>query len=84
MPTKKQPRDCTWDELFDSDTIPPLCPDGVDANECLLIGESVIAASGDICKVGSWVFYHSPSVLYFPIFSKSLYSLMVTGRGTCH
>ena len=61
IPVKKQPSDCTWDELFDSGTIPPLCPDGV-GTECLLLGETVVATSGDICRVNSWVFYLSPFV----------------------
>ena len=26
IPTKKQPDGCTWDELFDSNVIPPPCP----------------------------------------------------------
>ena len=62
IPVKKQPTGCTWDELFNSNTIPPLCPDGINTEECLLLGKTVVAASGDICGVGSWVFYHSPFV----------------------
>ena len=56
IPAKKQPSNCTWDQLFDSDTIPPPRPDGLDTEECLFLGETVVAASGDICKIGSWVF----------------------------
>jgi len=70
VPTKKQPSNCTWDELFDSDTIPLLRPDGVDADECLLIGENVVASSGDVCKVGSWVFYRLPFARRPTVFSK--------------
>ena len=62
VPAKKQPSGCTWDGLFDSDTIPPPRPDGVNAEECLLLGATVVATSGDVCKVGSWVFYCSPHV----------------------
>jgi hypothetical protein len=64
IPTKKQPSSGTWDELFNADTIPPLCPDGVNTEESLLLGQTVVAASGDICRVGSWVFYRSPSVCH--------------------
>ncbi|KAF9779423.1 hypothetical protein BJ322DRAFT_1167229 [Thelephora terrestris] len=59
IPAKKQPKNCTWDELFDSGTIPPPCPDGIAVDECLSMGESIVATSGDVCRVGSWVFYRS-------------------------
>jgi hypothetical protein len=55
IPAKKQPNSCTWDELF-TDNIPPPRPDGVDAEDCFLLGETVVAASGDTCRVNSWVF----------------------------
>jgi len=62
VPEKKQPSRCTWDELFNTGTIPLPRPDGVHAEDCLLLGKTVIATSGDICRIGSWVFYHSPFV----------------------
>jgi hypothetical protein len=69
IPVKKQPSGCTWDELFNPNTIPPPCPDGVNTEESLLLGKTVVAASGDICRVGSWVFYRSPFVCHL-FFSK--------------
>lgn len=62
IPSKKQPSSCTWDEIFDFDTIPPPHPEGVNTGENLLLGETVVATSGDICRVNSWVFYRSPLV----------------------
>jgi len=62
IPAKKQPSGCTWDELFNCDTLPPPCPDDINTEESLLLGETVVAASADVCRVGSWVFYHSPFV----------------------
>lgn len=76
VPTKKQPSGCTWDELFGSDTIPLPRPDGVDAGEHFLLGETVVAASGDICRVGSWVFYRSPLVCYCVFLNLFPYKLM--------
>jgi hypothetical protein len=43
----------------------PLRPDEIDAEESLSLGETVTAESGDVCRVGSWVFYRSPTVCHF-------------------
>jgi len=84
IPAKKQPSGCTWDGLFNSNTVPPPRPNGVDAEECLLLGKTVVAASGDDCKVGSWVFYLSPFVCRFfkVTVSHAHASWVVTGRET--
>lgn len=79
VPTKKQPSSCTWDSRFDSDIIPPPCSNGIHTEDCSLLGKTVVAASGDICRVGSWVFYHSPIVCY-PIFSDSSYCIFMANH----
>ena len=81
VPAKNQPSGVTWDELFDSNTIPPQCPDGFSADDRLLLGETVVAASGDICKAGSWVFYRSPFVRHVIPFSHRITRLQIVIDG---
>lgn len=78
VPAKRQPSSCTWDESFNSDTIPPPCPSGINVEECLLLGKTVVAASGDVCKVGSWVFYRLP--VCHVVSLRSLYCILTD----CH
>ena len=77
---KKQPSACTWDGLFESGVIPPPHPNGVSAEEHLLIGKTVIAASGDVCSVGSWVFYRSQSVCYHFLLELPHFEMLTRGN----
>lgn len=60
IPNDRQPKDCTWDSLFNG--LPPVRPDGVGEGTQFKLGESVISRSGDTCSEGSWVFYNTHNV----------------------
>ena len=80
---KKQPSNCTWDELFNSDTIPPSRPGDIGIEDHLLLGETVVAVSGDVCKVGSWIFYCSQLVRCTTL-SQPLYRTLTGSRRQRH